>query len=77
VKIPYCVVHPDDSDCGRLPAVRISESHCTGADELGSTFTYSRFTCEVILRDYYGREIAHGKLAVYPTTTGTVRWSII
>jgi hypothetical protein len=73
VKIPYCNAFPSDSGCAGQAPVHLQSATCTGADEKGTTFTYSRFTCEVVIYGGY----AHGRIAVYPTGPQSLRWKLL
>ena len=74
IRIPYCNVYPDDPGCSTQGAVGLHSAECRGLDEKPGTFTYSRFTCDVLV-GYYGR--IRGRLAVWPTGPTTLRWEII
>jgi hypothetical protein len=74
VRIPYCNAHPSDSGCRAMPALRVEVAQCRGLDEKRGTFTYSRFTCDILV-GYY-RDI-RGRIAVWPTGGSTLRWEII
>lgn len=73
VKLLECDVFPDDPNCAAGPPVAAQTAICRGIDELGSTFTYSRFECDVTVGDGY----AKGRIAVYPTGPDTFRWKLI
>jgi hypothetical protein len=47
VRIPYCSVYPEDSNCRTQGPFRVASAECRGLDEKPGTFTYSRFTCEI------------------------------
>lgn len=83
VRLPGCRVSPDPTNCsasgaplpGRHPiGFTLGEVRCSGAGELGVSFKYSRFSCEVVSSypPYFTAEIA-----VYVTGPNTFRWAII
>jgi hypothetical protein len=74
VKIPYCQLYPDDNGCPGLKVrVALDSAKCRGASEKGSTFTYNRFTCDVVT---YNSE-ARATIAVYVTGRYTFRWKLL
>jgi hypothetical protein len=74
VRIPYCNLYPADPQCRVLPAQTVVSAQCRGLDEKPGTFTFSRFTCD-ILAGVGGR--FRGRIAVWPTGSTTFRWQII
>lgn len=75
VRIPGCNVYPENPNCDRIAGApfRLGRAECRGLDEKPGTFTYSRFTCEIVL--YNGQ--ARGRIAVWPTGPTTLRWRIL
>ncbi len=84
VRINYCLVFDPTNATAKCanPETRkhqgfygLTEVICTGADERGDTFTYSRFKCRffagVRIEDY-----AVGRLLLYPTGRTTMRWKL-
>lgn len=77
VKIPACNVS-SSTNCAGEPGLVVDTANCRGSDERDSTFTYSRFTCEITVAYYHGGDpLARGHIAVYPTGPTTLRWKII
>jgi hypothetical protein len=75
VRIPDCNISISSKQgCERDPAWRLHSAECRGLDEKPGTFTYSRFTCDVLI-GYYGD--IRGRLAVWPTGPTTLRWEIM
>jgi hypothetical protein len=74
VRIPYCNLYPDDAQCRVLPAQGVVDAQCRGLDEKPGTFTYSRFTCDILVG--YGGHF-RGRIAVWPTGPTTLRWQLI
>jgi hypothetical protein len=74
VRIPYCNLYPNDSQCRLLPAQGVVDAQCRGLDEKPGTFTYSRFACEILVG--YGGKF-RGRIAVWPTGPTTLRWQLI
>ena len=50
VRIPYCNIDSADPECTVKAAQGLQIAECRGLDEKPGTFTYSRFTCDVVLR---------------------------
>jgi hypothetical protein len=73
VRIPHCNVYPDDPNCRLGGSFSVISAECRGLDEKPGTFTYSRFTCEIVLFN----RTARGRIAVWPTGPTTFRWEII
>jgi hypothetical protein len=76
VRIPYCNVYPSSSQCPEGPnaiGFQLQSADCTGAGEYRATFTYTRFTCKIVVYNGY----AKGRIAVYPTGRSTLRWKIL
>ena len=85
VKIPDCWFS-DDNRCANPPGPfwanggprwKLQSADCTGADEYRSSFKFRRFTCKIVVADYYGRPLANGVVAVYPTGPMTLRWKLL
>lgn len=77
VRVTDCQIFPESSNCRRFGSWPVSDADCRGADELGMTFRYRRFTCEILVRDGNGRPLARGDIAVWPTGPTTARWSLL
>lgn len=77
LRVPFCWLYPDETDCARFPGYHPATAHCTGADELGSSFTFSRFDCTIEVDDPYGRDIGDGHVAVYPTGPSAFVWKLL
>jgi hypothetical protein len=60
--------------CRVLPAQGVVSAQCRGLDEKPGTFTYSRFTCDILV-GYGGR--FRGRIAVWPTGPTTLCWKLI
>lgn len=73
VWIPNCVVNPDDPQCRGRNAWGLRSAECRGLDEKPGTFTYSRFTCEIVV---FGVNL-RGRIAVWPTGPTTLRWRLL
>jgi hypothetical protein len=74
VRVPYCRVFPDSPTCpGDRVLMYLESADCVGADELGSSFKFNRFRCQVVINYGY----AKGRIAVYVTGPTTLRWKII
>ena len=77
VRIPFCRVYPGDNECpvGSMKnvAIRLDSADCSGASEYRSSFTYNRFTCEVVTYN----NGANARIAVYVTGRSTFRWRVI
>lgn len=74
VRIPYCNAYPTDPQCRLGSSLRVVSAQCRGLDEKPGTFTFSRFTCDILVG--YGGRI-RGRIAVWPTGPTTLRWEII
>jgi hypothetical protein len=59
------------------PRWKPASADCTGADEAGTSFKFGRFACKIVIADYYGKPLARGIVAVYPTGASTMRWKLI
>ena len=75
VRIPACRVQPKAPECETRVGVALESAVCRGLDEKPGTFTFSRFTCDVVTRYYYGK--TQGRLAIWPTGPTSLRWEII
>lgn len=83
VRIPFCRVFPNENDCangrpipgshGTRGGYRVASASCVGTDEIGSSFRFPRFSCEVVTAQYPRQ----GHIAVYVTGPTTFRWKII
>ncbi|HZT15702.1 MAG TPA: hypothetical protein VFA19_07105 [Gaiellaceae bacterium] len=73
VRIPYCDAFANDSGCSGEAPLRLQSADCRGVDERGSTFTYSRFECDVVVYGGYAR----GRIAVFPTGPASLRWKLL
>lgn len=85
VRIPSCWVWPDNR-CDNPPGpfwasggdkIRPRTADCAGRDERGSSFTFSRFVCKIVVTDAYGTPAASGSIAVWPTGAATLRWKLL
>lgn len=74
VRLPYCTVWPNDSDCRAQSAWPLEDARCRGIDELGTTFRFNRFTCDVVASYRYKKG---GRIAVWVTGLTTLRWQLI
>lgn len=85
VRVPFCRVQPNfANDCrngvrvGRkIDAYPVASADCDGGDELKQTFRYERFACSIEIRDYYGRPVAKGHIALHLTGASTFRWELL
>jgi len=78
VKILYCKFVPDDPGCvkgGRLRRTRFATADvsCLGSTELGTTFKYNRFRCDVAIFEYQGV----ARIGVQVTGVSTFVWQVL
>jgi hypothetical protein len=85
VGIPECWVWPDNR-CDNPPGpywanggarIKPRTADCSGTDEYQSSFKFNRFTCKIVVTDYYGTPAARGTIALYPTGATTFRWKLL
>lgn len=84
-RMPYCRWEPNDAKVCKPTGVplpghpnligfQLGDASCTGADELGVSFKFSRFRCRVVSR--YA-PFFRSSIAVYPTGALTFRWKVL
>jgi hypothetical protein len=75
VLISQCNIS-NTAGCEYARRERVKSAECRGLDEKPGTFTYSRFTCEIVTgsRYYTG---ARGRIAVWPTGPTAMRWTVL